>query len=60
MYVYDLNRAERSWSFNTKSYIPFMKIKKKNKKTKKPMYKRKRSLVRAISLQTAAIAELDS
>ena len=35
MYVYDLNRAERSSSFNTKSYIPFMKIKKKNKKTKK-------------------------
>ena len=33
MYVYDLNRAERSSSFNTKSYIPFMKIKTKNKKT---------------------------
>ena len=57
MFVYDLNRAERSSSFNTKSYISFMKIKKK---TKKPMYKRKGSLVRAISLQTAAIAELDS
>ena len=34
MYVYDLNRAERSSSFNTKSYIPFMKIKKKTKKQK--------------------------
>ena len=31
MYVYDLNRAERSWSFNTKTYISFMKIKKKKK-----------------------------
>ena len=35
MYVYDLNRAERSSSFNTKSYIPFMKIKKKKQKNKK-------------------------
>ena len=34
MYVYDLNRAERSWSFNTKTYISFMKIKKKNQCTK--------------------------
>ena len=32
MYVYDLNRAERRSSFNTKSYISFMKIKKKKKK----------------------------
>ena len=55
MYVYDFNRAERSWSFNTKTYISFMKIKKK-----KQMYKRKRSLAREISLQTTAIAELDS
>ena len=27
MYMYDLNCAERSSSFNTKSYISFMKIK---------------------------------
>ena len=40
MYVYDLNRAERSSSFNTKSYIPFMKIKKKQKNKKTNVQKK--------------------